>query len=316
MKALILSAGFGKRLRPFTEHCAKPALPFLGLPLIAYPLFYISQLKPLKWVFNLHYKPKTIVLALQYLTVLRPDLFEKKIFFSKEDPLILGTGGGIKQAEPFLSSSKNFIVANADSLFFLSQKKNTLKKVLEKHVENQALATLLCAPFEICRGITKNEKRKGVEVSKDGNQILGFKEKKDVTCQESLFLHYTGLQVFSEKIFNFIPAHQSSHIFQDILLPLMGTSHPIQAFVETDLRWFEVGEKKAYIDACQTCLSSVSSKKEDKNKDFFVAREILSLYRHYYPLQKEFKQWIEQDLSKDLSKDFNFEEKIQLAPWL
>ena len=308
LKILMLSAGLGKRLRPFTNEVAKPALPFLGLPLLAYPLFYLSKLKVKEWIFNLHYQPETLRSALSYLTRLRPSLLKESLRFSDESSLLMGTGGGIKKAEPLLKGCEHFVVANADSLFFFSNQ-NTLHRMLESHIQKRALVTLLCTPFEACTGIDSSKARRGVLTSRD--RVLGFEtRKRDVSQEEKkaqkdrFFVHYTGVQIFSESIFSFIPPHRPSHIFQDVLSPLLtmpqSTRPGLNVFLEKEMRWFETGYEEAYFKALRTCFSSLfPQNKQDKKKEILIEKALASLFSHYNQSKEKVKTSFSE--SKDLA---------------
>jgi NDP-sugar pyrophosphorylase family protein len=109
MKAMVLAAGYGKRLRPLTVYRAKPALPLLGTPLVEYTLAMLARAGVRELVVNLHYLPETIRSALQGR---KAD--ELRIHYSYE-PSILGTAGGLKQAEPILDDG-TFLLVNGDTL--------------------------------------------------------------------------------------------------------------------------------------------------------------------------------------------------------
>lgn len=109
MKAMILAAGLGTRLRPITNTIPKPLLPVGGTPLIVWNLRLLR-----------HHGIRDIIINLHHLG----DLIEKalgdgstmgmRISYSHE-PTILGTGGGLKQAESFFEGEP-FLVVNGDTL--------------------------------------------------------------------------------------------------------------------------------------------------------------------------------------------------------
>ncbi|MEK6556075.1 MAG: sugar phosphate nucleotidyltransferase, partial [Bdellovibrionota bacterium] len=94
MKAMILTAGLGTRFRPHTDKLAKPALPFLNIPLMGYSLFHLESLGIKDLVLNLHHLPQTIrAVAAQCTT--QGSLSSNsnppyKIHFSDETSMILG----------------------------------------------------------------------------------------------------------------------------------------------------------------------------------------------------------------------------------
>lgn len=131
MKAMILAAGFGTRLRPLTERMPKPLLPVGGVPLIVWNLLLLRRYGFRDVVINLHYLGSMIEQALG-----DGSRFGVRITYSKETT-ILGTGGGIKQAEPYFEGEP-VLVLNGDTLFELD-----LNALLAFHRTHRAAATLV-----------------------------------------------------------------------------------------------------------------------------------------------------------------------------
>ena len=109
MKAMILAAGLGTRLRPLTNTMPKPLLPIAGTPLIVWNLLLLKRYGFLDVVINLHYLGPMIEQV-----VGNGARYGMRITYSRE-PVILGTGGGIKQAEPYFSGSP-VLILNGDTL--------------------------------------------------------------------------------------------------------------------------------------------------------------------------------------------------------
>jgi len=112
MRAMILAAGFGTRLRPLTGTLPKPLLPIAGRPLIVWNLLLLRRHGVTEVMINLHHLGHLIEQALG-----DGSQFGMRIAYSKE-PVLLGTGGGLKQAEPFFGGEP-FFVLNGDTLFDL-----------------------------------------------------------------------------------------------------------------------------------------------------------------------------------------------------
>jgi len=110
MKAMILAAGLGKRMRPLTLTTPKPLVPLLGKPLIDYPLHQLKAAGIRDIMVNHAWLGQQIV---DYLT--QKDTEGLQINFSKEDEP-LETGGGIFKVLPWLIEGGNpfFLVMNAD----------------------------------------------------------------------------------------------------------------------------------------------------------------------------------------------------------
>jgi NDP-sugar pyrophosphorylase family protein len=131
MKAMILAAGLGTRLRPLTNTIPKPLLPVEGTPLIVWNLLLLKRYGFQEVVINLHHLGPMIEQVLG-----TGAKFGIRIIYSHE-PMILGTGGGIKQAEPYFSGEP-VLVLNGDTLFDLD-----LQSLWSFHLARKAAATLL-----------------------------------------------------------------------------------------------------------------------------------------------------------------------------
>lgn len=124
MRAMILAAGLGTRLRPLTAYRAKPALPVRGRPVISLLLELLARHGVEQVLVNLHHLPATIREAVR-----RDHPAGIQIDWS-EEPRPLGTGGGIRRAAEFLSASPECVVLAGDMLLDLD-----LRDLLEKHRE-------------------------------------------------------------------------------------------------------------------------------------------------------------------------------------
>ena len=108
MKAIVLAAGRGERLRPITDTLPKPLVPIAGKPLIGYHLHALARVGV-----------RDVVINLSWLgSVIRETLgdgrdYGVQISYSDEGPVALETGGGIFKALPLLGSAP-FLVVNAD----------------------------------------------------------------------------------------------------------------------------------------------------------------------------------------------------------
>lgn len=131
MKALILAAGFGTRLRPLTERVPKPLVPVAGRPMIAYPLALVRAAGIEEVVINLHHLGEQIRAALG-----DGSEYGVRIVYSEEDP-ILDTGGAVQKAAPMLGGD-TFVVVNADTVIDLD-----LREVVAWHRQRGAAATLV-----------------------------------------------------------------------------------------------------------------------------------------------------------------------------
>src|SRR5215218_7259550 len=105
MKAMILAAGFGTRLFPLTIDRTKPAIPFLGKPLVAYVAEYAAKFGFRDFVVNLHHQPESVKQALG-----DGSAYVVKIQYSLESPEILGTSGALDNARDLLNGDTVLII--------------------------------------------------------------------------------------------------------------------------------------------------------------------------------------------------------------
>jgi N-acetyl-alpha-D-muramate 1-phosphate uridylyltransferase len=108
MKAMVLAAGRGERMRPITDRMPKPLVPVAGKPLIAYHLESLARAGVRDVVINLSHLGAQIPAALG-----DGSRFGVRISYSDEGPVPFETGGGIFNALPLLGPEP-FIVVNGD----------------------------------------------------------------------------------------------------------------------------------------------------------------------------------------------------------
>ena len=244
MRALILSAGLGERLRPLTLKRAKPAIEFLNMPMLAFPYFWLNTLNLTDVVFNTHHLEDSVRRAAMH--VAQP---ETRMHFSHEQQ-ILGSGGGIWNARFDLMKDATFAVANGDGVV-LSPDLEIFHKMLEFHENNNALATLLVCPLE---GV--GTRLPGVWLNSDGT-VAGFGKSSPTAGTECL--HYASYMLLSERIWPLLP-EGNSNILYDVLEPQIKQGARVQAFRVDDLRWFETGNIEDYLAASKICLEMIRDK--------------------------------------------------------
>ena len=186
MKAMILAAGLGTRLRPLTNDLPKPLLPVGGRPLIYYNLMLLKKYGITDVFINVHYQREKIIQELG-----NGSQFGMNITYS-EEPEILGTGGGIKNIQSAIARG-TFIVINADILIDLN-----LDKLVEFHHKKKGVATLVLREDE------EVEQYGVIEVgAKDQiHNILGRAQSKTDRVRRLMF---TGVHVMEPRVMDYIP---------------------------------------------------------------------------------------------------------------
>jgi mannose-1-phosphate guanylyltransferase len=220
MKALILAAGLGTRVRPFTFFRAKAALPLFNIPFIHYPLHYCSISGIQEVVINLHSHPESIRKAAgnQYGNI--------RVSYS-EEPEILGTAGAMRKAARMLEGAP-FLVMNSDMLTDIP-----LQEVMDFHNNLKSDITLV---------IMKDARFAhygGLYFEGDPLRLCGFRSGPGESY------HYTGLQVVSPHILENIPDGKKTGIFTDIY-PAIMKDYKIHGFVYHGF-WKEMGNLREYL---------------------------------------------------------------------
>lgn len=141
-KVMLFAAGRGERLRPLTDKTPKPLLPIGEKPIIDYSLAYLKRYGIEEVVINLWHLGEKIERH-----VGDGKKYGLKIIYSKEKEL-LGTGGGLKNAEKYFENEKAFITLNSDTLINCD-----LQELAAFHEKQKSPATLVVAPWQ--EGYTK-----------------------------------------------------------------------------------------------------------------------------------------------------------------
>jgi len=209
-QAMILAAGFGTRLRPLTDTTPKPLIMIGSEPIIVRNLKLLKNAGVKEACINIHHLGAKIKKELG-----DGKKFGIKIIYSNEKK-ILGTGGGIKRAQPFLKKGPFFVV-NADVLIDID-----LKKVAARHAAKKTSATM------VLRKLRTGEKYAAISVSKDGC----------VTCFGEGKFMFTGVQILEPVIFEYLK--KPSCLIKDGYKKMLSDGLCVTAFVHSGY-WNDVG---------------------------------------------------------------------------
>jgi len=182
MKAMILSAGFGKRLRPLTEKCPKPLLKINDDTLLSNTIKLLIHLGVKQVVINVHYQAEMMA---DYINKKK---FNLNITIIKEEEKILDTGGGIFNAIHHFSNEP-FLVINPDTIWNLEYIKEYKIMENEFFINKQKCSMLV---VEKSKSFDKNFKG-------DFNLENNLINKKD---KNNLHYIYTGLQIIRPEVFS------------------------------------------------------------------------------------------------------------------
>jgi NDP-sugar pyrophosphorylase family protein len=134
MKAMVLAAGLGTRMRPLSDLLAKAALPVLNRPLLHHTLELLARHGVRDVIVNTHHRPETVERA-----VGSGRAFGLSVRYSYE-PELLGSGGGPRKVRDFFGDEPALLV-NGDCVFDFD-----LSRLVRRHLESGAKATLAVKP--------------------------------------------------------------------------------------------------------------------------------------------------------------------------
>ncbi len=256
MNVMLLAAGEGTRLRPYTLKKPKPAIPFLNMPLAAHALRFLGSTQIDKLVVNTFHLPAEVRQLFSGLPH-----GAQELVFSDEVDEILGNGGGLGKAHKHFYGGGDFILMNSDEVILPSDSE-IVHKAIEHHKKTGALATLLVMEHP---GVGSQF---GGAWANTENNIRAF-GKQGLEPGDKGW-HFVGIQILSEKIFDYIPAKGASNILYDVVTAAMADGHLAQVF-PISCRWFETGNPTDFFLATQQCLDILSSSNETPEKSTLEA---------------------------------------------
>src|SRR6476620_10311578 len=109
MKAMLLAAGLGTRLAPFTDKHPKALAPVGDITLLEWSVRYLQRFGINDIIINVHHFADQIEAA-----IAQANGFGSRITVSDERDEVLETGGGVKKAAPFFANETAFVVMNVD----------------------------------------------------------------------------------------------------------------------------------------------------------------------------------------------------------
>ncbi|MBU4184985.1 MAG: phosphotransferase [Desulfobacteraceae bacterium] len=237
MKAMILAAGLGTRLRPFTANIPKPLFPVAGRPLLDIIIRSLQNAGCKAIIINTHHLYKKIDSFLASHKYSIP-------VFTRYEPFILGTGGAIKNAADFWDDQP-FMVINSDILTDID-----LREVYDFHLNHKYTATLVLYDYKEFNNvlITKEDFIKGFD-DKENNGNIGYERK----------LAFTGIQVLDPDILDFIPDGLFSSII-DAYRKLIFSGQMLKAFISKKHYWKDIGTPESYREAVINKMASEAFK--------------------------------------------------------
>lgn len=235
MKALLLCAGYGTRLKPLTNDVPKPLVKVMGIPVVEYTIDLLAKSGIKDFYINRHHLP---------------DAFENiripkgvNVEFSYE-PVILGTSGGILSFEN--KFSEDFLVVNGDVLFNID-----VNELVSFHKKSKKIATMVLKERNNLSAtpVFKDDFSNVVNIGGDANGIY----------QELMF---TGIHVLSPEFFKLVKrTPPPSCVVKDFYIPYTTGGGKVGAYVIDEGKgffWKEIGDLKSYLECNMWMIKSVS----------------------------------------------------------
>jgi NDP-sugar pyrophosphorylase family protein len=225
-QAFVLGAGLGLRLRPLTEDLPKPLVPIFQKPLITFALDHLAAAGVKSFVINTHHLPA----AFERLFV--DGLYLEQPVRLVHEPVLLETGGGIKNAQPWLGT-KPFIAYSGDVLTDLP-----LEPLLEAHFRSGNDVTLALRETSLASNVAfRDGEGRVIDI---GNRY-GHPGNYD----------YANVSVWSPQIFERIPSGKKVS-FIPILAGWIGDGGKIGGVVLPQGRWWNLGSRAEYLAVHRT----------------------------------------------------------------
>lgn len=223
VQAMLLAAGLGTRLHPLTTDRAKPAVPFLGKPLIAGLVELLHAHGIQDAVVNTHHLPQSIHRALEGL---------EGIAYSHEDT-ILGTAGALAAARErgLLDPKKRTLIINAKLYTDVD-----LTQAIAAHVRSKAMVTMVLRP-----NVDREAFR---EVLVDGDRVVGLGKGRVPDGPSPLL--FTGIHIIEPEVLASIPNAPCDTV-ADVYPPLI-EAKKIAAHIEPRGRWWEFSTLERYLE--------------------------------------------------------------------
>jgi NDP-sugar pyrophosphorylase family protein len=236
MKALILAAGLGTRLMPYTDNTPKPLFTLAGRPLLDIIISKLIDAGCKAIVINTHHLPQRIDSYLAEKSYPIP-------VFTRQESDILGTGGAIKNVADFWNESP-FMVINSDIFTDIS-----LKKVYEFHLNHPHPATLVLHNDPVFNTVTVDPNGFVQAFDESSSPQIAFNSSLHGSApfktENSEKLTFTGIQVLNPEVLELIPDNVFSSII-DIYKNLISQKKKVCAFISKDSYWKDLGTPERY----------------------------------------------------------------------
>lgn len=242
MKAMILAAGLGTRLKPFTNSTPKALVPILGKPVIEHVILKLKKQGFNEVIINIHHFGDQIIDFIK-----SKNYFDIRIEFSDERDKLLDTGGAIKKASWFFDADESILIHNTDIISDVN-----LSAVYDNHIQNKAMATLVVNERESSRYLffDENNNLKGWVNEKSGKTISSS----DYNPLKHHKLAFFGIHVLSGSAVSYMKDFPDKFSIIDFYLSICD-KNSVHAFLANDNYMVDVGKLES-LDRAEEFLNA------------------------------------------------------------
>ncbi|MGI8582474.1 MAG: nucleotidyltransferase family protein [Chitinophagaceae bacterium] len=229
MKAMILAAGLGTRLKPFTDEHPKALATINGKSLLQRNIEYLASFGITYVIVNVHHFSEQITDLIK-----KNKGFGSNLTISDEKDEVLETGGGLMKARPFFQNNEPFVLMNVDILTDMD-----ISKMMEQHNSSKVLATLAVTNRTTSRYFLFNE----LEALCGWRNIKTGDQKISRESPEYFQKAFSGIHIISPAIFPLIKM-TGKFSMVDVYLQLCKT-HTIMGFDHSTSKFIDVGKPES-----------------------------------------------------------------------
>jgi mannose-1-phosphate guanylyltransferase/mannose-1-phosphate guanylyltransferase/phosphomannomutase len=229
MRAMVMAAGLGTRLRPITWEIPKPVVPVCNVAIVEHLIGLLVGHDATEIIANTHWFPEQVTGRVERAAIEGAD-----VSFRHEEKL-LGTAGGVRNVADFLTADgeEPFLVLAGDALTDID-----LTELLAAHRANDGVATLAVKRVE-------DVSQYGVIVTGSDGRVQGFQEKPDPAEALSELVNCM-VYAFSPELFDYFPDTEEVDFALDVFPALL--EHDVPFYVhEIDGYWNDVGTLPEYV---------------------------------------------------------------------